>query len=899
MPTKQSSSSGTLNISIYEEKFLVKFGYSVKIFNELKKIKGSRFNKEKKGWILPIESFKDLRESKTLGSLNFNLEFDADEFERLAKKSMQAKESALAKYKANCYSLSISNIKLCELDTYVAYKNNQLVFVINNSINIRKSLKQLPFLQDTRLNNEYHFSVLRIKPLIKFLKEKRLSFAVEDKAAFYLKQAKDFNDSLVEIERYIYKSSSNRVLDSLYFPFISKAKEDDSFTIECPSYELLKFIAKTAGKKVKKSSNLISASYKQLEEVLWNARVHSIDIFVDEEVYKVLKQYKEEYKEGMENGYLQSNLVLQRPSSFWFIFEEQLFFATLLNTTIIADSELIFSHAFSEYRIYKVSEFEVKEVFLKVQQEYNFLVSKEVSKFIKKIDEKEKKLIRQKELTTLKDAKLNIVNSELAKELYPHQRVAVSWILENEFGLLGDDMGLGKTLSILTAFEEAKYLQQADFLLVICPQSLVRNWKSETDYWFSRLKTMTLSKTKAKRQRDLLKLSEYRLKYDCLVLNFEIVRVEDVFSGIMNLCKKREVFLCIDESQRAKNPASKTFQALKQIAKFTKKRFLLSGTPMPKDISDIWSQTYLLDQGERFGQSYYKWLSGIGELGTKYSQYAVKRFYPEEVDKSIKRVQELLLRRKKEQVVNLPSKIFSSRTVELKGDQLKRYDMARKELLVRISQTDGTTFEKEINNILEEYLRAVQIASNPRLVDESYDGEPAKFKELDRLVDEIVKEKDEKLVIWTNYRGNTDELCVRYKEFGVASFTGGISPKDRADIVNEFQDRESKLKILVAIPAAGGVGITLTAASTAIYLDKTWNAEHWMQSIDRIHRIGQDRIVNIISLYGCGVDHLIAKNLRKKTENQSKLLGDSPSEEALETKDFFPSKDELIEALNN
>ena len=110
-----------------------------------------------------------------------------------------------------------------------------------------------------------------------------------------------------------------------------------------------------------------------------------------------------------------------------------------------------------------------------------------------------------------------------------------------------------------------------------------------------------------------------------------------------------------------------------------------------------------------------------------------------------------------------------------------------------------------------------------------------------------------------------------------------------------FQE-ESSPSILVAVPAAGGVGITLTAAQTAVYVDKTWNAEHWMQSVDRIHRIGQTGTVNVISLISCKVDEIIHWNLRRKERGQAQTLGDYDAEDS---KVFSTgvSREELLEAL--
>jgi SWI/SNF-related matrix-associated actin-dependent regulator 1 of chromatin subfamily A len=119
---------------------------------------------------------------------------------------------------------------------------------------------------------------------------------------------------------------------------------------------------------------------------------------------------------------------------------------------------------------------------------------------------------------------------------------------------------------------------------------------------------------------------------------------------------------------------------------------------------------------------------------------------------------------------------------------------------------------------------------------------------------------------------------------------------ERSESVKNFQSSDDN-KIIIAIPAAGGVGLTLTRASTAIYLDRSWNGEHWLQSIDRIHRIGQMASVNIISLVAGGVDRLIAKNLMKK-ESFLRDFMDNPERLIRLEKQHQPTLNELIEALH-
>ena len=497
-------------------------------------------------------------------------------------------------------------------------------------------------------------------------------------------------------------------------------------------------------------------------------------------------------------------------------------------------------------------------------------------------------------LQQAKDAKVPGVELELAERLFPHQRVAVSYLMRSPQVFLGDDMGLGKTLSVLAAFQGLLNQDQSDFLLVVCPNSLVKNWQREAEQWTPQTKLLSLPDGKQKRIAFLRKLGQYDLDWvRGLVLHFELLRLEDVYPVLAKICAGRRTMLCIDESQRSKNPQSKIFTALQAVATKCPRRVLLSGTPAPRDISDLWAQMNLLDGGERLGTKFYRWLEEVAELGNKWSDYAVKKYRPEGVEETIAKVNEVLLRRRKEDVLSLPEKIFSVRDISLKGDQKKRYEEVRKALLVRLSTSSGETYVREIDSILEQFLRAVQIASNPRLVDSTWKGEPAKFLELDTIVDELVEEQGEKLVVWTNYRDNVKELVQRYSSVGVAGFSGDASTEERAERIKAFQEG-SELKLLVAIPAAGGVGITLTAAQTAVYLEKTWNAEHWLQSVDRLHRIGQKGAVHIVSLHSCLIDNIIYKNLRKKESMLKKVMGDHDQELG-----GYPTKGELLKGLES
>lgn len=736
-----------------------------------------------------------------------------------------------------------------------------------------KFIKKHPAIHYLKKERLYYFPAQEINKLIKSLKGKKTTFAVHESAGKRLSISAETRRKICSLEL----TPANQDLEfSLLYPCIVTSQGNK---IEVRG-QTDKFF------KQNKYINLV-----ELKNLIYNSYFEQIHYWISSEVICLLPE--DNY---FEDHFDDSLLSLSFPEISFCCDKKQRPYLQVRNDidfSLDRDNylEVVNPVTLEGAKFYSLNLSELERVLKKVEDRFGTSILKSAN--FKTVLEKSKQLkgnlTRANYYNALKDLEIDHPNQDLIKKLFPHQRVAVSWLLENNFGLFADDMGLGKTLSILTSYDYLRKKSEFDFILVISPNSLVKNWQRESKLWFGDMKLLDLPKTKASREDFFNKFKLAPKDWIAgLVLNFESLRTESTLEQIYNILAAKKFLLVIDESQRAKNPKSKTFAALKKISTLAQRRFLLSGTPTPRDFADIWSQVYLADQGERFGKSFYTWLESIAELGNKWSPFAVKRYKKDELEDAVLRVQEILLRRKKEDVISLPEKIFSVRDIELTGDQLKQFDGLCKDLIVKISKLSGALFYKQIDSVLEQMLRAVQIASNPRLVDENWKGEPAKFLELDILVEEIVEENSNKLVIWTNYLANVRELMLRYSRLKPLAYSGEVSEKDRDLNIQRFQN-DAEYKILIAVPAAGGVGITLTAAQTAVYLEKTWNAEHWMQSVDRIHRIGQNGTVNIISLHSCFLDEIIYKNLQKKQRMQSIVMGDY--------QDNLPTKEELIAAL--
>ena len=895
---------------LLKDNFLcLRFQYSKDRYKYLYSLSETSYKKDEKLWYVPLRHFKKLYTSKLFSKESIDYQINKQELELKLEKEFDRKNKALENLKNNPFSLSREDILITEPDIIILLSSDKksLRLIAKPRTKIKQELllnKNLTFLKE---EHSFFLPTIYLNNLLKTFKERKISFAVEKEASDLLKNGAILRKQLLENKFLETKEDFEK---ALVYPFIFKHAESNNL------YELIyshnneltigfKHI-KSHPQRKKFAGNF---TQNELEKVLYNFQSHQIKCFLTKDVKKELEVKKESLKNKInigENKLEDEALGLYMPDICFTVEEDPI----LLIKKEIYNSNLSLNDNFSKltkeihnvyknHYLFRFSEKDLLENYdkfckiLKNSNINNIVSTNSFNNLLKDIKNRKELIKRCEYFRKLKDAKINFDDKKFEAKLFPHQRVGISWLLEFKSALLGDDMGLGKTLTVLSTFKYLREKEEIDLLLVICPNSLVTNWKKEAENWTPELWTKLITGTKNKRIKTLKKI--YSQGVEIGIINYESARLDDIVEPLLEIVKKKKVLICFDESQKLKNPTSKTFKALRKIALYSQRKVLLSGTPIPCNIVDIWSQMLILDDGERFGKNFYAWLTKIAEVGNKYSEFAVRKFRENKVNEVIDRVSEILLRRKKEEVVNLPEKLFSVRDLEMTGDQKAKYDALCKELLVELKNMDGETYTKQIDSILEQYLRAVQLASNPRLLDETWKGEPIKFLELDDIVEELVKENGKKLVVWTNYKNNIDELVKRYEKLGTAPYYGDLKIKERQEIVDDFQNPNGKIKILIGIPAAGGVGITLHAAQTAVYLDKTWNAEHYLQSIDRIHRIGQTGTVNIISLHAAKVDNLIYSNLRRKEKAQAAMLGDKKKFIPV----MHPTKEELIEALIN
>ncbi len=891
-------------IEVEGDKAYIRFRFSPSRFAAIKKVGGAVFDKHRKVWIVPLGNLPSVTSLAEFQPREVEYKFDTQSIAAKIENYTAALSLAYERLQQNPFMVSAGDIELIDPDiSFVLGDQGLLRAKLSRKSRAKKLLEALPGVHYIRREQAYSMPARLLNDFLKNLRDRKIRFAVESSAGERLKRGSLLRAHLASRPG---TGSRAEMEEALLVPILDAAQNAQHLRLSHWTTEQLRECFPKLHSFAEKKAKAAVLSPREAAHILLLARAKGIDIWLTANARHQLEHYAHaSVGQNISDGFEDSILAIAAPEICWTTAVDQsgglLISQAWLerNAANLGDTrkELLPlpdarfpSHAFIPFRDSKL--LASKEALERLLPGVTIPQSLSFQRLVQDLSERERLHRKREHFQALRDAQPQLKNRALASKLFPHQRVAVEWLLQTPHGILGDDMGLGKTLSVLTAVEELKARGELDRFLIICPNSLVRNWSRETAHWIDGLRMLTLPREKNERQRFLKRLAA-NPQFDGLVVNYETARLDYVAPLLIDIFSRGKSLLCIDESQRVKNSQSKGFKAINEIAQKCGRRVLLTGTPTPKDISDIWGQMMIVDRGERFGTRYYDWLARVAELGNKYSDVAVKRFLPEGVEETIYRVQEVLLRRRKEDVINLPEKLFSTRDVELPPEQLRRYQEVCEELLLRVTKLTGDDYIRSIDSVLEQYLRAVQIASNPRLVDPLWKGEPAKFTELDSIVQEIVLGQRGKIVIWTNYLLNVEELVGRYQLLGAAAFSGQVEASTRQSLVEQFQDPASNLKVLVAVPGAGGVGITLTAAQTAVYLDKTWNAEHWMQSVNRIHRIGQTGTVSIISLHASKVDELIAHNLRRKERMQERLLRGLPADES----EIGPSLSELVEAL--
>lgn len=457
-----------------------------------------------------------------------------------------------------------------------------------------------------------------------------------------------------------------------------------------------------------------------------------------------------------------------------------------------------------------------------------------------------------------------------------HQADGTEFLRERERAALFDEQGLGKSKQLIDAIVGEIESGSISGALIICPNGLKSTWGGEIER-FSTLPFAVFGAGKAARRQAFSSL-----KAAFYVINYESVAAE--LPALRALLRFKRMALVLDESHRIKTPEARVTSAVLKLRSEAARRYLLTGTPVANKPEDLWSQIYFLDDGEALGATVEEFRERYQTSGGGY----------QDIEDLKGRVAGLSLRRLKSEALDLPPKVYRRVEIDLVGRQLELYSKMRDELALWVKTLDGEQVLKEAEAILARLVRLAQLASNPRLLDQGYDETPAKFVALDDLVARYMAFDNQKMIIWSSFVGNVNELAERYAHHGAVIIHGEVTADERDRAVKAFRS-DRATRILIANPAAAREGLTLTEANVAVYVDRTFNLVDYLQSQDRIHRISQTRECEIILLVAKDtIDLFVDFSLEQKHRLAQFAQSDSNS---ISTSDLALEKPDILRAL--
>jgi superfamily II DNA or RNA helicase len=445
-------------------------------------------------------------------------------------------------------------------------------------------------------------------------------------------------------------------------------------------------------------------------------------------------------------------------------------------------------------------------------------------------------------------------------EMRPYQKEGFNFLCHLSHlslgGILADDMGLGKTLQTLAwlAWMREEKATKRMPALVICPASVLHNWRREANRFTPHLKVLVLESGAARHN-----LRKQIPQHDLIVTNYALLRRD-----LSALQKFEFRAIILDEAQFIKNPSAQVTQSVKQLR--AGQCLALTGTPLENRLLDLWSIVDFVQPG---------YLGTQADFQQNYEPKGEDMAWAQKVARRrlSAKLRPLMLRRLKRQVAqDLPDRIDERRDCELGEAQRKLYLAELRRSREQVLQTvNEKGLAKSKIHVLAALTRLRQICCHPQLV--GNDSASGKTETLFELLEPLLAE-GQKVLVFSQFVQMLKLLEVecQQRQFPTYLLTG--ETKQRQEVVNEFQGDPNASIFLLSLRAAG-TGLNLTTASYVVLYDPWWNPAVEAQAIDRSHRIGQTRTVNAYRLIAPGtVEEKIWELQQRKAQTIVDVLGE-------------------------
>lgn len=441
--------------------------------------------------------------------------------------------------------------------------------------------------------------------------------------------------------------------------------------------------------------------------------------------------------------------------------------------------------------------------------------------------------------------------------LHKYQIVAVVHIMSNFFSGLFLDMGLGKTVSTLTAIYKLIFEElDVDRVLIIAPKRVAENvWTSELEKWdhLKGLKIEVIAGNPQKRREILTRKAHiFTISRDNLAW----------LCGEYGGSKLPFDMYVVDESSSFKSHKSQRFKAFRMVQSSFRRGVILTGTPAPNSLIDLWPQVWLLDRGERLGKTITHYRDKFFNPG-KRNGAIIYDYKPQ--DDGAQRIQEsigdIIISMKAKDYLELPPRIDNFVEIEFDPATKKKYQDFERDQVLAIFGTD-----KEVTALNAAALsnKLLQFA-NGAVYDEDRNVHEMHDLKIEALEEIIESANGNPVLVAYTYQHDLERIMRHFKKLNPVRLKTG------EDIDNW---NAGKIQLMVMHPASGGHGLNLqTGGNIIVWFGQTWSLELYQQFNARIYRQGQEKpsIINHLISKGT-IDADVIKALDRKDQTQESLM---------------------------
>lgn len=492
-------------------------------------------------------------------------------------------------------------------------------------------------------------------------------------------------------------------------------------------------------------------------------------------------------------------------------------------STVAKVKELAQRRYLPEERAWEIPDYELPNLIEKVGLS-NIDADEAITGALKTKEVEDRRAATQERLNGIKP----VVDFAFTTEPLPHQIEAFNFGLQKDMILIGDEQGLGKTKESIDICVARKH-ELVKTLIVCGVNSVKYNWEKEIQIHSKESSCMIDGKTMDLRASQLYEW--YKSPHYFGIINIESLRKEQIQDTLYDGIREGYIgAVIVDEIHKAKNGQSQQGKALRTLK--TPIRIGLSGTPMNK-AEDLWNILTWLGVEKR---SFYSFKNTYCIMGGYGGYKVVGHKNLESLNAELSSV---MLRRRKDEVLDLPPKVHSTEYVELTSKQQLIY--------------------RDIKNGIIADLENILLSVNPlsctlrlrQLTGGLFTEENPKLERLEDMLSEEIIPNGYKAIIFSQWSKITEVYRKALQRYNPIYITGDVSPEDRLKEVERFQNDPS-CKLAIGTIDAMGTGLTLNKASYVFFIDKKWNSGDNAQAEDRAHRIGTAGTVNVISLVAKG-----------------------------------------------